>query len=106
MQPKLLLLDEPFSSLDIATKDHLYRAIRRLCEEFSLTLIVVSHDPLEAAALCTRAAVLEGGRIVETGVLHSLLRAPASQTLRSFVAQLPKATDDSRLKSADHSSTT
>ena len=91
VQPQLLLLDEPFSGLDIATKTHLYAAIRRLCADFALTLIIVSHDPLEAAALCTHAAVLEQGRIAEIGDLEALLRNPASDTLRAFVAQLPAA---------------
>ncbi|MBA3563859.1 MAG: ABC transporter ATP-binding protein [Gammaproteobacteria bacterium] len=91
-EPKLLLLDEPFSSLDIANKSHLYAVIRRLCTDFHLTLIVVSHDPLEAAALCSHAAVLERGRIAEIGGLQALLRNPVSETLREFVAQLPVPT--------------
>ena len=89
VQPKLLLLDEPFSALDIATKSHLYAAIRGLCTDLALTLIVVSHDPLEATALCSRAVVLERGRIAEMGELPALLRTPVSETLREFVAQLP-----------------
>lgn len=91
VQPKLLLLDEPFSGLDIATKDHLYAAIRQLCADFALTLIIVSHDPLEAAALCSHAAILEQGRVAEIGELPALLRNPVSETLRAFVAQLPAA---------------
>ena len=89
VQPQLLLLDEPFSGLDIASKSHLYAAIRRLCSDLALTLIVVSHDPLEAAALCSHAAVLEQGCVAEIGELNVLLRKPASETLRAFVAQLP-----------------
>ena len=90
-RPRVMLLDEPFSGLDSVTKNHLYAAIRRLCADFALTLIIVSHDPLEAAALCSHAAVLEQGRIAEIGALDALLRNPTSETLRSFVAQLPPA---------------
>jgi ABC-type Fe3+/spermidine/putrescine transport system ATPase subunit len=88
MRPKILLLDEPFASLDIAAKSRLYDEIRRLCAELALTLVLVSHDPLEAAALCARAAVLEEGRVVEAGALRDLLAAPKSETLRSFVVAL------------------
>jgi ABC-type Fe3+/spermidine/putrescine transport system ATPase subunit len=91
VRPKILLLDEPFASLDIAAKSRLYDEIRRLCVELALTLILVSHDPLEATALCERAAVLEEGRIVETGALPDLLAAPASETLRSFVGALSRS---------------
>ena len=88
LHPKALLLDEPFSGLDIAIKTHLYTEIRRLCRELNVTLILVSHDPLEATALCSYGAVIEQGRIKENGPLQELLRAPASETLRAFVAQL------------------
>jgi ABC-type Fe3+/spermidine/putrescine transport system ATPase subunit len=88
VQPSILLLDEPFTSLDIATKNHIYTEIGRLCGELALTLILVSHDPLEAMALCSRAAVLEDGRLKEAGELRTLLADPVSHTLRSFVAQL------------------
>jgi ABC-type Fe3+/spermidine/putrescine transport system ATPase subunit len=88
VQPKMLLLDEPFASLDISTKSRLYSVVDQLCTELGLTLIVVTHDPLEATALCSRAAVLEEGCIAEVGALDVLLRAPVSATLNAFVAQL------------------
>lgn len=90
VQPQVLLLDEPFSGLDLATKSYLYAAIRQLCADLALTLIMVTHDPLEASALCSHAAVLESGRVVEIGELDALLREPASETLRTFVAHLPR----------------
>jgi ABC-type sulfate/molybdate transport systems ATPase subunit len=65
-QPKVLLLDEPFAGLDIAMKDHICSEIRRLCEEFGVTVVLVSHDPLEAAN-------------------------PSSETLHAFVKQLAAA---------------
>ena len=86
--PKALLLDEPFSGLDIAVKGHLYAEIRRLCQEFGVTVVLVSHDPLEATALCSYGAVIEHGRIRENGEFQELLRAPESETLQAFVEQL------------------
>jgi ABC-type Fe3+/spermidine/putrescine transport system ATPase subunit len=91
VEPKLLLLDEPFSGLDLTSKAQLTAEILRLTGTLELTLLLVTHDPLEAAALCSHVAVLEGGRIGETGAFESVLRDPVSATLRAFVAQLPPA---------------
>lgn len=85
VRPRTLLLDEPFSALDLGVKARLYREVRRICSATALTLIVVAHDPLEALALCDRAAVLEGGSVVEVGQLETLLAAPTSNTLLTFV---------------------
>ncbi len=87
-QPKALLLDEPFSGLDIALKIHLYAEIRQLCHQSGVTIILVSHDPLDATALCSHGAVIEQGSISDNGAFEDLLRAPASETLRTFVEQL------------------
>ncbi len=91
LQPKALLLDEPFSGLDIAIKGHLFAEIRRMCEEFDVTVILVSHDPLEATALCSFGAVIEDGRVIEEGTFRELLQSPQSATLRAFVEQLPQS---------------
>jgi len=89
VQPRLLLLDEPFSGLDLANKVRLCGEIVGLCESLGITLLVVAHDPLEALALCSSVAVLEEGCISEAGTFERLLQQPASETLRTFVAQLP-----------------
>ena len=88
VRPRVLLLDEPFSGLDLTIKIRLQTQMQELCATFGLTLILVAHDPLEARALCHQAAVLENGAIQETGPLDALLANPESVTLRTFVEQL------------------
>ena len=88
VRPKVLLLDEPFSGLDLTIKTRLQTQMRELCAAFKLTLILVAHDPLEARALCHQAVVLEDGAIQEAGALDALLANPKSITLRTFVEQL------------------
>ena len=83
-RPKFLLLDEPFSGLDLVTRARLLREIAALADERGLTLLLVTHDPLEATALCRRAVVLEEGRVVEAGTLGDLLRSPKSEMLQTF----------------------
>lgn len=85
MRPRLLLLDEPFSGLDIDVRDLLFLEIERLIEELGCALVLVSHDPWEAATLCSSALVLEGGMTIESGAFTDLLTSPSSKTLRSFV---------------------
>jgi iron(III) transport system ATP-binding protein len=82
-RPRLLVLDEPFSSVDITTKARLLGEIRSLAAQQNLTVVLVSHDPSEAAAICQTAVVLEDGRVQESGSLADLIRDPRSQTLKT-----------------------
>jgi ABC-type sulfate/molybdate transport systems ATPase subunit len=72
LRPKLLLLDEPFTGLDLTLKAEIFAEIRRLADECALTLLLVTHDPLEAKALASEAIVLEDGRCREHGPLGDL----------------------------------
>ncbi len=83
-RPKLLVLDEPFSSVDITTKARLLAEIRSLAAHQNHTVVLVSHDPLEAAAVCQKAVILEDGRVQECGSLAQLIRDPHSQMLKAF----------------------
>jgi ABC-type sugar transport system ATPase subunit len=83
-RPTFLLLDEPFASLDLSTKDRLLAEIRSLAEAQPLTLIVVTHDPLEATTLCQHAIMLEDGMLIESGSWDELLSRPKSTLLRLF----------------------
>lgn len=84
VRPRFLLLDEPFSSLDLVTKARLLGEVARLAEERQLTVLLVSHDPLEAITLCRSAVVLEAGKVVEAGAFPELLRSPRSELLSVF----------------------
>ncbi len=67
-QPRLLLLDEPLSSLDRELRDRLAVDVRDILHSTGTTAIVVTHDPDEAAAMCSRIVRIEGGRIVKGAV--------------------------------------
>ncbi len=84
VRPRLLLLDEPFSSLDLPLKQELIAELSDLAAKLSITLLLVTHDPAEAKALCSHALVLEDGRICENGPWTELMGSPASKTLRAF----------------------
>ena len=63
VQPRFLLLDEPFSGIDLVTTSRILNEIARLARERQFQVILVSHDPWEAAQLCGCAVVLEQGRV-------------------------------------------
>jgi len=86
VQPAYLLLDEPFSGLDLVTKTTLLEEIANLVVERKLTIVLVTHDPKEALVLCRSALVLNQGRIEEAGLFTDLLNAPQSEILQIFRA--------------------
>ncbi len=86
-QPRLLLLDEPFTGLDLVLKQQLVEEIRALAEKFEITMMVVSHDPWEVSSLCRRALVLENHGVIEEGALADLLRHPVSRTMKAMAAR-------------------
>jgi iron(III) transport system ATP-binding protein len=86
--PRFLLLDEPFSGLDLVIKTRLLKEIAALAREQCLTVLLVSHDPMDAVALCRAAIVLEGGQVTEAGILTDLLNAPRSEILKAFQRHL------------------
>ena len=77
--PTLLLLDEPMSALDVAVRADTRRDLLRHLASFPGVRVVVTHDPLEAAALAERLVVLEGGRVVQTGTPAELAARPRTQ---------------------------
>ena len=87
MQPKLLLLDEPFGGLDLVTKESIIREVHNLRSEQGFALILVTHDPTEIRVLCDSLCVLDTGRIVDRRLLGETPPAPQS-TLGQLVAKL------------------
>jgi molybdopterin-binding protein len=84
IDPRLLLLDEPLSALDATTRVEVRRELRRHLASFSGARLLVTHDPLEAAALADRLVILESGRVVQSGPVDDVTRHPRSR----FVADL------------------
>jgi len=71
--PRLLLLDEPFASLDLALRRKLLPFLRRLRTEFHIPMLFVSHDPIEVQALCDDLIVLKDGEIIAQGEPRQVL---------------------------------
>jgi molybdate transport system permease protein len=77
-EPRLLLLDEPFTALDAPVRDRLRRELRRLQIEANLSTVIVTHDPEEAALLADEVIILSDGHVLQSGTRESVFHRPAS----------------------------
>ncbi|MFS0731950.1 ATP-binding cassette domain-containing protein [Microbacterium sp. 1P10UB] len=84
VQPRVLLLDEPLTSLDPETAGDIRAMVAEQLVHAHATAVVVTHDVVDAAAMAGRLAVLEAGRVVQEGTVRAVLAAPATR----FVAAL------------------
>ncbi|MES2548897.1 MAG: ABC transporter ATP-binding protein [Pseudomonadota bacterium] len=84
LQPKVLLLDEPLSSLDPSLRDEMRALIRTLQQETGITTLVVTHDQAEAVALADRIVLMLDGRLAQHGPPEDLYRRPASLAVARF----------------------
>jgi len=87
VQPRCLLLDEPLSNLDSRLRVEMRGEIRRLCKDFGLTAIYVSHDQKEALAIGDRVAVMDGGCIRQEGEPLEVYRQPRSRFVAEFLGE-------------------
>jgi molybdate transport system ATP-binding protein len=75
-EPRLLLLDEPLSSLDVRARAEIRALLRRLLAGFGGVAIVVTHDPVDAMTLAEDVVVLENGRVTQSGTVDDVRAAP------------------------------
>lgn len=86
-QPQLLLLDEPFSNLDVDVRLRLRAELPRVLKECGVTALMVTHDPEEALAICDQVAVLSGGYWHQCAPPQQLVAQPATAFVATFVLQ-------------------
>ncbi|MBP0496198.1 sulfate/molybdate ABC transporter ATP-binding protein [Pararoseomonas indoligenes] len=87
IEPRLLLLDEPFGALDALVRKDVRRWVRGLHDSLGITTILVTHDQEEAMEMADRIAVMESGRIMQLDTVGALLRNPASAFVAGFVGE-------------------
>ena len=84
----ILLMDEPFSALDPLIRNRLQDELLELQERLKRTIIFVSHDLDEAFKLGNRIAIMEGGRIVQSGTHQDIIANPINEYVEDFVAHM------------------
>jgi molybdate transport system ATP-binding protein len=84
-EPKALLLDEPFSALDVPLKDELWDVIREVREKFRIPVLLVTHDPFDARTMADRIIVYRAGQVVRSGPPAEVLRYPGSPEIDTLL---------------------
>jgi sulfate transport system ATP-binding protein len=93
VEPKVLLLDEPFGALDAQVRKELRGWLRRLHEDVSVTTVFVTHDQEEAMEVADRVAVMNDGRIEQTGKPRDLYEHPANEFVMTFIGAVNRLGD-------------
>jgi iron(III) transport system ATP-binding protein len=87
VRPRCLLLDEPLSNLDAKLRLEMRMEIRRVCKEFKLTTVYVTHDQKEALSISDRMAILDEGKILQVGSPKEVYRRPVCKTVAHFIGE-------------------
>ena len=85
--PHALLLDEPLSALDAATRTTMRDEIRRIQREHGIASLLITHDQDEALSLADRIVVMRDGRVVQDGPPHAIYDAPSDAFVAGFVGR-------------------
>lgn len=86
-EPAILLLDEPFSNLDVRLRVEMREEVRRILKEAGVTAVSVTHDQEEALSISDRVAVMNDGRIEQVGRPEAVFEHPESRFVASFLGQ-------------------
>jgi sulfate transport system ATP-binding protein len=93
VQPKVLLLDEPFGALDAKVRKELREWLRRLHDEVPVTTVFVTHDQEEAMEVADEIVVINDGRIEQVGTPDSLYDEPANDFVMDFLGEVTQLAD-------------
>jgi len=103
-RPGILLLDEPFSNMDVELREQLAREVRNILQQENTTAILVTHDQHEAFAMADQICVINEGRILQQGSGYNLYHQPACRFVADFVGQgviIPATVIDSNAVETD-----
>lgn len=90
--PKLLLLDEPTTALDVTIQAQILALLKKLNREYGMSMLFISHDLSVVRKLCGRVAVMQRGVLVEAGDTEQVFHHPAQDYTRRLIAAIPTRT--------------
>jgi ABC-type dipeptide/oligopeptide/nickel transport system ATPase component len=89
-RPRLLIADEPTSSLDAVTQSEILELFLRFSREMAMGILFISHDLLSVGSVCRRVAILSEGRVVEFNSTKEIFRRPTHPYTKALIAAIPK----------------
>lgn len=84
--PKILLCDEATSALDPATTDSILKLLKRVNEQFGVTILLITHEMSVIQKICNKVAVMENGKVIEIGPVLDVFSHPQTLTAKNFVS--------------------
>ncbi len=90
MKPRLIILDEPTTGLDVATQNRILEIVRRLCDDYGIGALHVTHDLSVVAHIADRVMVMYSGRVVEIGPAATVLHAPRHPYTQALIGAVPQ----------------
>ena len=90
LKPKLLVLDEPVSSLDVSVQAQILNLLLKVKQEYNLTLLLISHDFAVCNFICHNIAIMSKGSIEEFGAVEKVLKNPQGKQTKILLESLPK----------------
>lgn len=98
LRPRLIVLDEPTTALDVATQAHILQTVRRLCKSQGVAAVYVSHDLAVVKDLADRVMVMYAGRLVEVASREQIFRQPAHPYSAGLLAAIPDVAERRELR--------
>ncbi len=92
--PKILLSDEATSALDPQTTDSILKLLKRIRDEFGLTIVLITHQMEVVKDICDKVAIMENGEVIETNTAIELFRNPKTKTAKAFINSLHSNIED------------
>ena len=88
-RPKLVILDEPTTALDVTVQSEILALLRRLNEEQGVSMLLISHNLQVVRRICTRVAVMQRGKIVEQGPMEEVFLHPKDPYTIELINAIP-----------------
>jgi len=100
LEPKVLVLDEPTTALDVITQAYVMNILRNVHDELQITMVFLTHDVCIMAKIADRIAVMYAGQIVELGSVYDVFYHPLHPYTRGLIQAAPSLVDDVSLRRA------
>ncbi len=88
-RPRLLLLDEPTTALDVTIQAQILELLKKLNREYGMSMLFISHNLRVVQKLCSHVAVMQRGQLVEEGLTDAIMQAPQQEYTRHLIAAIP-----------------
>lgn len=92
--PKVLLCDEATSALDPKTTKSILSLVKKIREEFNLTVVLITHQMEVIKEICNRVAIIEAGKIIELNTVEEIFARPQTNTAKSFISHISKSNEE------------